>query len=120
GDYIIRQRLVQKVEFLLENLVADDIDPTDAELDAFYQQRQPDYQVDAVYTFTHIFLDAQQGGIEQARTRAETTLAASDGIPFDQAADYGDRYPFLQTYVERTRNFVVNNFSAGFVAQQDQ
>lgn len=120
GDYIIRQRLVQKVEFLLENLVAEDIDPTDADLEAFYQARLEDYQVDAVYTFTHIFFDAQQGGMDQARSRAEAILAGSADIRFDQASQYGDRYPFLQNYVERTRDFVVNNFSADFVAQLDQ
>lgn len=119
GDYIIRQRLVQKVEFLLENLVAESINPTDAELQAWYDTRRADYEVDAVYTFTHIFFDGQQD-MDQARTRAENLLASSADIGFEQSAQHGDRYPFLQNYVERTREFVANNFSADFVAQLDQ
>lgn len=119
GDYIIRQRLVQKVEFLLENLAIESINPTDAELQAFYDARIADYRVDAVYTFTHIFFDGQQDRMEQAQARAAAVLAASADIAFDQSAQHGDRYPFLQNYVERTRDFVANNFSAEFVAELD-
>jgi hypothetical protein len=118
GDYIIRQRLVQKVEFLLENLVAESINPPDAELQAWYDARGAGYEVDAVYTFTHIFFDGAQG-MDQAKARADTLLANSMDIGFEQAAQHGDRYPFLQNYVERTRDFVGTNFSADFVAQLD-
>jgi len=119
GDYIIRQRLVQKVEFLLENLVAQLPDPDAETLAAFYQERLADYHVDAVYTFTHIFFDAQQGGMETAHRRAERQLLESTNITFEDASQYGDRYPFLQNYVERTRDFVANNFSTGFVEALD-
>lgn len=119
GDYNIRQRLVQKVEFLLENLVVESINPSEADLQAFYAERMGDYRVDAVYTFTHIFFDGQNDAMEEARTRAATLLGTSAGIAFDEASQYGDRYPFLQNYVERTRDFVANNFSAEFVAQLD-
>jgi hypothetical protein len=40
-------------------------------------------------------------------------------IAFNDASQYGDRYPFLQNYVERTRDFVVNNFTEDFVARLD-
>ncbi len=118
ADYVIRQRLVQKVEFLLENLVAEDINPTDAELQGYYDARIADYNADSVYTFTHIFFDGQQD-MAQAKARAESLLASSADIAFDEASQHGDRYPFLQNYVERTRDFVGNNFSAEFVAQLD-
>lgn len=120
GDYIIRQRLVQKVEFLLENLAIADVDPDAATLESFYQSRIGDYVVAPVYTFAHIFFDNQQGGPEQARARAEAALADSAAIGFGQASEHGDRYPFLQEYVERSRDFVVNNFSADFVDELDR
>jgi hypothetical protein len=119
GDYSIRQRLVQKVEFLLENLVTETINPDASELQAFFDARQTDYRVDAVYTFSHIFFDARQGGMDDARTRAARLLADSAGIAFEEAGDYGDRFPFLQNYVERTRDFVGNNFGADFVVELD-
>lgn len=120
GDYIIRQRLVEKVEFLLENLAATSSPPTDAELQAWYQERLDDYRVDAVYDFTHIFFDARQGGIDAARARAEALLAESNDFPAEQAEQHGDRFPFLQNYAGRTRDFVVNNFSAAFVDALDE
>lgn len=119
GDYIIKQRLVQKVEFLLENLVSRDVEPDEATLAAFYAERQQDYRIDAVYSFTHIFFDAGKDGLEGAKTRADALLAQSDNIGFNDAGLHGDRFPFLQNYVERTRDFVGNNFSDDFVAALD-
>jgi hypothetical protein len=40
-------------------------------------------------------------------------------ISYDEAGEYGDRFPFLQNYEERTRDFVSNNFSADFVNTLD-
>jgi peptidyl-prolyl cis-trans isomerase C len=118
ADYVIRQRLVQKVEFLLESLVVEELAPAEAELQAFYATRVADYATESTYTFTHIYFDGQQD-MAQARTRADALLADSGQIGFEDAAEYGDRYPFLQNYVERTRAFVGNNFSAEFVARLD-
>ena len=119
GDYNIRLRLVQKVEFLLENLVLEQSTPTEQELLDFYQAHQSDYRVDTVYTFTHIFFDAGREGMAAARDRAVQVLADSDDIEFDESSQYGDRYPFLQNYVGRTRDFVSNNFGTAFVEALD-
>lgn len=122
GDYIIRQRLVQKVEFLLENLVNQALEANEEELQAFFAERQQDYRIDSVYTFTHIFFDGDDRGWEEAEQEAQNLLASPgvNDIAFNDASQYGDRYPFLQNYVERTRDFVVNNFTEEFVDQLDQ
>ena len=118
GDYIIRQRLVQKVEFLLENLVNQELEPTDADIEAFYSAHREEYRVDAVYTFTHIFFDSGERG--DARADAQALLdGGMANVAFNDASAYGDRYPFLQNYVDRTRDFVVNNFTDDFVAALD-
>ncbi len=121
GDYIVRQRLVQKVEFLLENMVNQSLVPDDAVIAAWFDERRSDYQIDAVYTFTHIFFDAGERGQEQAQQDALSLLNSANigDIAFNDASQYGDRYPFLQNYVERTRDFVVNNFTEDFVARLD-
>jgi len=120
GDYIIRQRLVQKVEFLLENLAITGINPTTEELQAFYQARRADYQVAPSYTFTHIFFDTRLEGPERALTRANQTLAGGTLASAGEASQFGDRFPFLQVYTERSRDFIVNNFSAEFVNALDE
>jgi len=121
GDYIVRQRLVQKVEFLLENMVNQSLVPDDAVIASWFDERRSDYQIDAVYTFTHIFFDAGERGQEQAQQDALSLLNSANigDIAFNDASQYGDRYPFLQNYVERTRDFVVNNFTEDFVARLD-
>ena len=122
GDYIIRQRLVQKVEFLLENMANQVLEPDAQEIDSFYEERQSEYRVDAVYTFTHIFFDGNERGWEQAQADAEVLLSdpVINNVSFNDASGYGDRYPFLQNYVERTRDFVVNNFTEDFVSALDE
>lgn len=120
GDYIIKQRLVQKVEFLLENLVADSINPDEEQLNAFFVERQEDYRVEPVYSFTHIFFDKEKEGLDAAKQRASELLADSNDIAFNDAGQHGDRFPFLQNYVERTQDFVINNFSAEFVVELDK
>ena len=119
GDYIIRQRLVQKLEFLLENIAADSINPTESELKGFYEAHVSDYKVDPVYTFTHVFLDAEKAGMEAARNNALGLMPELKGRPFADASQFGDRFPFLQNYVERTRDFIVNNFGEAFVVALD-
>ena len=122
GDYIIRQRLVQKVEFLLENLANQTVEPAEGEIDRFYAERASDYQVDSVYTFTHIFFDSGERGEEAALNNARQLLDSGNlvDVSFNEASQYGDRYPFLQNYVERTRDFVVNNFTEDFVGSLDE
>jgi len=121
GDYIIRQRLVQKVEFLLENMVNQALVPDEEVITAWYNVHRDDYRVDAVYTFTHIFFDADERGPEQARRDAANLLGTPQlaEAGFNDASGFGDRYPFLQNYVERTRDFVVNNFTPAFVDALD-
>ena len=122
GDYIIRQRLVQKVEFLLENMVNQALEPDTGQIEAWFADRQEDYQVDSVYTFTHIFFDGDERGWEEAEQAARSLLESPRmvDVAFNDATQYGDRYPFLQNYVERTRDFVVNNFTPEFTAALDE
>ncbi|HTQ99545.1 MAG TPA: peptidylprolyl isomerase [Candidatus Acidoferrum sp.] len=120
GDYIIKQRLVQKEEFLLENSAADTISPADDQLQAYYAAHVEDYRIDPVYTFTHIFFDAEKGGMAAAKAKADKLLPTLKGKQFSDAGQYGDRFPFLQNYVERTRDFAVNNFGPEFVDALDK
>ncbi len=122
GDYIIRQRLVQKVEFLLENMANQALEPDEEVITAWYNDHRDDYRVDAVYTFTHIFFDSVERGPGQARQDATNLLGTPQltAARFNDASTFGDRYPFLQNYVERTRDFVVNNFTPEFVDALDR
>jgi len=121
GDYIMRQRMVQKLEFLIEDLAEPGAPPAREALEAFYTQNRADYLEPSIYTFAHVFFDAERRGREAARAAAEALLpeleAADAG--FNDAPGYGDRPLYLRNYVERTRDYVVGHLGEALVAALD-
>jgi len=115
GDYIIRQRLVQKLEYLLESLMLESAEPSDEELRAWFEQHSDAYRVDQVYDFTHVFFDTSNNGMDAAAGRARDWLQSAADIAATDAGRHGDAWPFLQDYTQRSREFVMSNFSAAFV-----
>jgi peptidyl-prolyl cis-trans isomerase C len=117
GDYVIRQRLVQKMRFLMEDLVDTESAPTDAVLTDYLERNKARYLVQSSTTFTHVFVDASVHGDAAARAsaaRMKTQLNARHAH-FTDAPQYGDRFPFLQNYVERTSDYVASQFGEEFV-----
>jgi hypothetical protein len=116
GDYVMRQRLVQKMSFLLES--QDAAEPTDADLRQYLAQHAGLYRVAQSWTFTHVFVDsaAHPGG--QAQQRANVLLTRLNGshAGFNDAPRYSERYPFLQNYVERTGDYIESHFGRTFAA----
>lgn len=110
-DYVIKQRLIQKFDFLAESAAAG-VEPTDEEIAAYYAGHKQDYYIEPSATFTHVFFSAEARGAEgamQAAIDMANTLETS-GARFEDAVGKGDRFPFLVNYVERTFDFVVSQF----------
>jgi hypothetical protein len=122
SDYLIRQRMVDKMRFLLGESGGKDAAPTTDELQSWLEQNPEAYRIDPYASFTHVFIDFTDVGIAQARKQAEAMLADlnSNKVGFDQASNYGDRFPFLRNYVERTLDFVRNNFGSSFAGALQQ
>jgi hypothetical protein len=119
GDYVIRRRLVQKMRFLLEDVAEDHAAPSDAALAEYFQKNAKRYVVDPSVTFTHVFFDSSVHGDKQARElalRMKDKLNAS-GAAFSDAPKYGDRFPFMQNYVERRFDYVASHFGNEFVSE---
>ena len=72
-DTIIRRRLRQKWEFLNDNL-ATQVEPTEAELQAFLQSHPDKFRSETTFTFRHVYLNPQIHGA--SLTRDATRLAA--------------------------------------------
>ncbi|MEK7794261.1 MAG: peptidylprolyl isomerase [Candidatus Hydrogenedentota bacterium] len=111
-DYIIRRRLVQKVEFITESLARPSDEIPESVLEAYFAVHREDFYVAPHVTFTHVFVDAERRGWDEARDLAETNLAELNAgtVPFEDAARHGDRFPFFVNYVERTRDFIETHF----------
>ena len=117
SDYVIRQRLVQKVDFIANEQSVGD--PTEAELKAFFETHRDEFQTPALVTFAHVFLrkEANEGeSIAEPSTdvtdhRALTMLATlnNSAVPAHSSTQYGDRFPYRVNYVEQSEGVVASH-----------
>jgi peptidyl-prolyl cis-trans isomerase C len=116
GDSVMRQRLVQKMKFLLED--SSDAQPSDSTLQQYLQTNRKLYAVEAAWTFTHVFLDPAERGEPAAAQRARALLRELNaaGAKFNDSPRYSDRFPYLQNYVERTPAYIAGQFGEPFMA----
>lgn len=114
SDYIIRQRMIDKMRFLLADISSDDGMPDDSELQAWLEENRELYRVQAAATFTHVFISSAN---DASTTQAVELLRELNDaqLDFNDASAQGDRFPFLRNYVERTLEFVAGHFGQGFV-----
>jgi parvulin-like peptidyl-prolyl isomerase len=107
NDYVIRQRMVQKVEFLAEAGAAP-VQPTEADIARFYNANSERYRSPSSATLTHVFISVEEKAPAAARVEAETMLARlrRDGAGFVDATRYGDRFLFHKNYVDRTDDYI--------------
>jgi peptidyl-prolyl cis-trans isomerase C len=95
-DAIVRRRVVQKMQFLEQDLAAP-AEPTEAELQRYYPSHLARYATPEKVSFSHIYFSADRGGDQAARQRAEVALAGlDDGTT--RAPDRGDSFPDLYDY----------------------
>jgi hypothetical protein len=118
GDYVIRRRMIQKMMYLMDDAATGSFAPSEADLQRHFQSHPDAYRGPATVTFTHVFVDNEVHHPEGAQKIAEglkVTLERKHAR-FADAPAYGDRFAYLQNYVERTPDFVGSQFGAGFAA----
>jgi peptidyl-prolyl cis-trans isomerase C len=91
-DEIIRRRLVQKYEFLQQDLALEQ-DPSRDELRAFYTQHQDDYRTPERVSFTQVYFSPDSRGEEGARAAALRVAGALEERDVTRAVEEGDRFP---------------------------
>lgn len=118
SDYIIRQRMVQKMQFLLADLAGGESSWTETELADYFAQHREVWLVQPSTTFTHVYFDASRRGENPA---FEDAMAMRDSLNtrqagFNDIAEDGDRFHFLRNYVERTYDYIEGQFGSDFAA----
>lgn len=97
-DTIITRRLAQKMSFVVSDL-AEDPEPTDEMLRAWYTDHAERFTSPAALTFSHIYFSPDERGASalsdaqetMQRLNASTDIASSDfGDPFMLQRQYGD------------------------------
>jgi hypothetical protein len=111
-DYIIRRRLVQKLEFITEGFAEAGAEVDQAALRRYFDANEGDYYVEPFVTFTHVFFDTENRRREVAHEAAEKKLVELNrkGVPFAEAPQHGDRFLYHVNYVERTPEYVASHF----------
>ena len=95
NDELVRRRIVQKMQFPLED-VTPPAEPADAELRAFYSLHADRYETPARTTFSHVYFSFEQGD-GAARARASQALEAlATGRAHEE--ELGDPFPDLSHF----------------------
>jgi hypothetical protein len=76
NDEIVRRRVVQKIEFVNEDLDTG-VEPDGARLAAYFEQHRDRYDTGPTVSFEQIFFSADRGGDAAAKGRAEAARQAS-------------------------------------------
>ena len=113
GDPVVRRRMTQKMEFLLEDPTLAVL-PDDADLQGWLETHPDRYRVPARFTLVQVFFSRDRRG-DQARVAAEVALShlqdsggGSDGL--------GDAFPLAGPLVDRSPEQLAATFGPGFAA----
>jgi hypothetical protein len=114
NDYVIKQRLIQSLQFITNGFITSAANVTDEDVAEYYQANRDDYYVDPYVTFTHVYFSNDRHGREQALALAEAEAEQlnAEGVPFSESTRHGDRFLYNTNYVERTEDFVASHFGA--------
>lgn len=108
-DYIIKRRLVQKMEFIIQSEAAEEKRPSEAELLAYMEEHKADYKVQPYISFTHIYFPAG-AAVDQDLLQALN----QQSVAFADAGKFGERFLYHRNYIERTRDYVLAHFGEAF------
>ncbi len=111
-DYVIRRRLVQKLEFINQGFTDGSIDLNKNDIQRYFEGNSDAYYVKPYVTFTHIFFDNERHGREKAEELAKKQIEElnQNRVPFTKATMRGDRFLYHVNYVERTPEYVASHF----------
>ena len=117
GDTIVRRRLAQKVEFLAQS-VASTVEPSDAELRAYFDDNAERYRIPEQVGFQHVYFSSSNRGAG-AETAARGALArlASGAVAAAEAALLGDRFMLQYEYPPQSRDQIRDLFGPRFAGR---
>lgn len=113
-DTIVKRRMVQKMEFLAEDL-SDLREPTGTELESWFHQRAAGFAYPGRVTFRHLYFSPDRRGGE-AQADAGRALARLAGAPEDapEGAARADHFMFQDHYPERAPDQIAKEFGPKF------
>ena len=113
-DTIVKRRMVQKVQFLAED-IATAHEPSTAELKAWFEKNSSKFALPSRYGFRHLYFSPDKRG-RNARDDAAQALAKIAGQPEDTTmiASLADRFMFQDYYGDRAPSAIAKEFGPQF------
>ena len=113
-DRVIRGRMVQKLEFLGNDLIRAP-QPSEQDLVTFYEKHREEYKPEEEISITHIFFDPDKRGDETLADaeKALQILRSKKGFDGDVSA-YGDAFMLQNYYGNRSELEIRKLFGNGF------
>lgn len=120
NDFVIKRRIIQKIEFIL-----DDFDETTAVIEAdsliqYFNQHKDRYFQPAQFTFTHIFFKNNDGKNALKRANEFMKNPENQKLSSSESLKYGDRFLYHRNYAERTLSFLESQFGKNFTEKLAQ
>ena len=116
GDPIVRRRLIQKMEFLLEDFYMRN-EPTEAELQEFYERRSESFVKPERFSLTHVFLDRGRSTDPLDLSVSSLIEKLSDGT---DPSKLGDPFVLGSRFQQRTRKELAAIFGSPFAEAVSQ
>jgi hypothetical protein len=110
-DTIVKRRMVQKMDFLAQDLAAART-PTSAELQEWFKAHPERFTLPPRVSFRHVYFSFDKRGAQarEAAASAVKQLAKTPSAP----AGVGDPFMFQDTYAERTPDQIAKEFGPAF------
>lgn len=115
-DYIIKQRLIQKIEFLLKGFIETELSITQEDIEKYYSSHASKYTEPDRISFFHIYFshhDRPQVETLERVTNVWQQIRDNHLSPA-QLGDKGDRFIYFKNYVGKTREFIASHFGETF------
>jgi hypothetical protein len=119
NDYIIKRRMIQKVDFIAQGFADATVEVSDERLRKYFEANSAKYREAPYLTFTHVFFSTESRPVHEATTLAQRALEElrRRKIPFSDAPKHGERFPFGVNFVERTQAHIESQFGAAMTGK---
>jgi len=118
GDTVVRRRLRQKFEFVMEDSVAT-ARPSDGELQAYLQQHSDLFRTEPTFRFRQVYLSRDRRGDAVEQDAIDLLDQLTTAGPDVDITGKGDAFPLLQEYESVRRSDVVRLFGEDFARRLD-
>ena len=112
NDYVIKRRLVQKLDYVARGFVDSVIEVSEQDIKDYFEENKSDFAIQPRITFTHVFYSAERNGDDQAKQLAEAALEDIRKVNagFEDAARYGERFLYGLNFIDRTKTLIRSQF----------